>query len=74
MASTRGHLGPPNQARGGRRRSALEEALLAESVTPTWIGAEVMRVTPGPGPTDWHYEPRQPRLDVLAGSFRRGGS
>jgi sugar phosphate isomerase/epimerase len=30
-----------------------------------------MRVTPGPGPNDWRYEPRQPRLEVLASWFEQ---
>ncbi len=61
--------GHPTGLEDGTNRSALED-LVAQIANADLIGAEVMRVTPGPGPNDWRYEPRQPRLEVLAGWFQ----
>jgi sugar phosphate isomerase/epimerase len=61
--------GHPTGLEDGTNRAALED-LVAQIDNANLIDAKVMRVTPGPGPNDWRYEPRQPRLDVLAGWFQ----
>jgi sugar phosphate isomerase/epimerase len=61
--------GHPTGLEDGTNRAALED-LVVQIDNADLIGAKVMRVTPGPGPNDWRYEPRQPRLDVLAGWFQ----
>jgi sugar phosphate isomerase/epimerase len=61
--------GHPTGLEDGTNRSALDD-LVAQVAYADLIGAKVMRVTPGPGKTDWRYEPRQPRLEVLAGWFK----
>ena len=64
--------GHPTGLEDGTNRSALED-MVAQIGNAELIGAKVMRVTPGPGPGDWRYVPRQPRLEVLAGVVPRGG-
>jgi 3-oxoisoapionate decarboxylase len=61
--------GHPTGLEDGTNRSALDD-LMTQVAYADLIGAKVMRVTPGPGGQDWRYEPRQPRLEVLAGWFR----
>jgi sugar phosphate isomerase/epimerase len=61
--------GHPTGLEDGTNRWALDD-LVTQIANADLIGAKVMRVTPGPGPSDWRYEPRQPRLEVLAGWFR----
>ncbi len=61
--------GHPQGLEDGTNRSALED-MVAQVGHAARIGARVMRVTPGPGPGDYRYLPRQPRLEVLAGWFR----
>jgi sugar phosphate isomerase/epimerase len=61
--------GHPTGLEDGTNRAALED-LVAQIDNADLIDAKVMRVTPGPGPTDWRYEQRQPRLEVLAGWFQ----
>jgi 3-oxoisoapionate decarboxylase len=60
--------GHPQGLEDGSNRSALED-MIVQVGHAEQIGAEVMRVTPGPGGADYRYLPRQPRLDVLAGWF-----
>ncbi len=60
--------GHPRGLEDGGNRSALED-MVAQVENARLIGAQVMRVTPGPGAGDYRYLPRQPRLDVLAGWF-----
>ena len=57
--------GHPQGLEDGTNRAALED-LVAQGGNAELIGATVMRVTPGPGPGDYRYLPRQPRLEVLA--------
>ena len=65
--------GHPTGLEDGTNRAALED-LVAQIDNADLIGAKVMRVTPGPGSTDWRYEPRQPRLGGAGGLVPRGGS
>jgi sugar phosphate isomerase/epimerase len=60
--------GHPTGLEDGTNRAALED-MVAQVDNAVLIGAEVMRVTPGPGTGDYRYLPRQPRLEVLAGWF-----
>lgn len=60
--------GHPRGLEDGTNRSAWED-MVAQMALAELIGASVMRVTPGPGSKDYRYEPRQPRLDVLAEWF-----
>ncbi len=62
--------GHPTGLEDGTNPAALED-LVAQIDNADLINAKVMRVTPGPGPADWRYEPRQPRLEVLAGWFQQ---
>jgi sugar phosphate isomerase/epimerase len=61
--------GHPQGLEDGTNRAALED-LVAQVANAELIGATVMRVTPGPGPGDYRYLPRQPRLEVLAAWFK----
>ena len=61
--------GHPTGLEDGTNRSALED-MVTQVGYAHLIGAKVMRVTPGPGPGSRRYEPRQPRLEVLAGWFQ----
>ena len=63
--------GHPMGLEDGTNRGALED-MIAQIDNAERIGARVMRVVPGPGPGDYRYLPRQPRLDVLAGLVQRG--
>jgi len=60
--------GHPQGLEDGANHAALED-MIAQIDNAVEIGAEVMRVVPGPGPGDYRYLPRQPRLDILAGWF-----
>lgn len=61
--------GHPTGLEDGTNRAALED-MVAQIRYAELVGATVMRVTPGPGSGDYRYEPRQPRLEVLAGWFK----
>jgi len=61
--------GHPTGLEDGTNRSALQD-MVVQIGNAELIGAKVMRVTPGPGPGQWRYEPRQPRLEVLAAWFQ----
>ena len=61
--------GHPTGLEDGTNRAAFEDMVTQISYAEL-IGARVMRVTPGPGSGDYRYEPRQPRLEVLAGWFK----
>ncbi|MGD0983356.1 MAG: sugar phosphate isomerase/epimerase family protein [Acidimicrobiales bacterium] len=61
--------GHPTGLEDGTNRAAFED-MVGEIAYAELIGARVMRVTPGPGSGDYRYEPRQPRLEVLAGWFQ----
>jgi 3-oxoisoapionate decarboxylase len=61
--------GHPQGLEDGSNRAALED-MISQIDNAERIGATVMRVVPGPGPGDYRYLPRQPRLDVLATWFK----
>jgi sugar phosphate isomerase/epimerase len=61
--------GHPTGLEDGTNRAAFDD-MVSQMTCAELIGARVMRVTPGPGSVDYRYEPRQPRLDVLAGWFQ----
>jgi 3-oxoisoapionate decarboxylase len=61
--------GHPQGLEDGTNRAALED-MVSQIDNAVEIGANVMRVVPGPGSGDYRYLPRQPRLDVLAGWFK----
>lgn len=61
--------GHPQGLEDGGNHAALED-MISQIDNAVEIGAQVMRVVPGPGPGDYRYLPRQPRLDVLAGWFK----
>jgi 3-oxoisoapionate decarboxylase len=61
--------GHPQGLEDGTNRSALDD-MVAQIEFADIIGAKVMRVTPGPGSSDYRYEPRQPRLEVLVRWFK----
>ena len=61
--------GHPTGLEDGTNRVAFDD-MVSQMSCAELIGATVMRVTPGPGGGDYRYEPRQPRLDVLAGWFQ----
>jgi sugar phosphate isomerase/epimerase len=61
--------GHPTGLEDGTNRAAFED-MVSQIACAELIGARVMRVTPGPGSRDYRYEPRQPRLEVLAGWFQ----
>ena len=61
--------GHPTGLEDGTNRAAFED-MVSQIACAELIGARVMRVTPGPGSGDYRYEPRQPRLEVLAGWFQ----
>ncbi len=61
--------GHPQGLEDGTNREAFAD-MVAQMRYAALIGASVMRVTPGPGPADFRYEPRRPRLDILAGWFK----
>jgi sugar phosphate isomerase/epimerase len=61
--------GHPSGLEDGMNRRAFDD-MVAQMRNADLIGAGVMRVTPGPGPTDFRYAPRQPRLDTLARWFK----
>jgi len=61
--------GHPTGLEDGTNPSALED-MVTQIGNAELIGAKVMRVTPGPGPADYRWEPRQPRLEVLAAWFK----
>jgi sugar phosphate isomerase/epimerase len=57
--------GHPFGLEDGTNRAAFDD-MVRQIGNAALIGAQVMRVTPGPGPGDFHWAPRQPRLEVLA--------
>jgi 3-oxoisoapionate decarboxylase len=61
--------GHPQGLEDGSNHAALED-MISQIDNAVEIGAKVMRVVPGPGPGDYRYLPRQPRLDVLARWFK----
>jgi sugar phosphate isomerase/epimerase len=61
--------GHPQGLEDGTNPVALED-MIAQITLAELLGADVMRVTPGPGGKDYRYEPRQPRLEILARWFK----
>jgi sugar phosphate isomerase/epimerase len=61
--------GHPSGLEDGTNRAAFDD-MVAQIRNASLIGAKVMRVTPGPGPTDFRKALRQPRLEVLARWYR----
>jgi sugar phosphate isomerase/epimerase len=61
--------GHPTGLEDGTNRAAFDD-MVSQIAYAELIGAKVMRVTPGPGSGDYRYEPRQPRLEMLAGWFQ----
>lgn len=57
--------GHPFGLEDGTNREAFDD-MLQQIGNAALIGARVMRVTPGPGPSDFRAVPRHPRLEVVA--------
>ncbi len=58
--------GHPQGLEDGTNREAFAD-MIGQMKYAALIGASVMRITPGPGPADFRYAPRGPRLDILVG-------
>ena len=60
--------GHPSGLEDGSNREAFDD-MMSQIRNAALIGASVMRVTPGPGPTNWRETDRKPRMAILAGWY-----